>query len=168
MTREQLDARITDVFSGLSRPDDTHLLQYQSNELWVTSFLGGNESQWSDIDETSIAYENAALTCLTPACYAYYLAAYLRWCVRHHDTSDSVTFENTLYHLNSCGYGGDTQREVEANYRALTTAQSETVLHFLTFMARETECPLDREAAQQAIACYWYRFGGDGVGAPPR
>ncbi len=158
MTRDQLVIEIEKTFSGLSRPDDKYILLHEGNDLWVESFLGGSEQSWTEISPDKIEYENSALTCMGPDSYAYYLAAYMVWCLKHYDVSDSSTIDHTIYNLNSCGYDSNSKLRLEESYRTLTLSQSASVLSYLRYMANLSVDVVDSGVAQEAIECYWHQF----------
>jgi hypothetical protein len=110
---------------------------------------------WRDVPDHIIDRYFSALSFLDPQGFRYYIAAFMRFALRHYKHSTSPAIDYTIYHFGN----HRVQREYkESRFTVLDEPQTVVICRFLRFMAECTQGQVDEGAARQALEGYWGQF----------
>jgi hypothetical protein len=112
---------------------------------------------WHDMSDDLVESEYAALSFLSPEGFRHFIAAYMRFALRHAD-SGAAAVDSTIWGLAPFVYDDAEIRDFAASKLTLfTSAQRAAVIAFLEAMC---ELKVDYVADQAAEALSYWRAGG--------
>ena len=174
MTRtvKELVEAIHAAFRGVSRGEITiHEAEvidsYGTTKERAAARRLDTDQCWEEIPDKHIEECSTALSHFDPQSWRYYLPRYMEWTLLHFKTTKSISSDHTIYSLLLTSDDRSINDYLRARYHHLTIEQSQTVTHFLQFMAREDE-HADAIAAAEALHKFWNKFlegDRDGGGA---
>ncbi len=157
---ETIDA-IREAFEGVGRGEITiHeaevIDKYGTLEARKKARRLDNESRWEDVPDKDIEQCGDAISHFDPVSWRYYIPRYMEWSLRNHETSKSMTVDQTIYTF-MLGNSKSINDYCRVRFHTLSKKQSLAVNRFLLFMS--TREPLvDASSAKIALEKFWNKF----------
>jgi hypothetical protein len=157
MNRNEVIADICTAFHGVSREDGISLHEtdviddYGTLEERLAARQLDTDTSWEDVPSPLIEQFCEAFGFLDPKGFRYYIPAFMRWTLKHFDTSGSSSIDYTIYAFDHSDNAASREK-----YEALSNAQRVACSRFLTFMAADSmERFVDTIVARRALREYW-------------
>jgi hypothetical protein len=112
---------------------------------------------WTEVPDVEIEFNPGIFSFLDFNGFRYYLAAYMRWAVRHFDVSDSASSDYVIYALDP---RGPLWAQKLAYFECFSDPQRRVIAKFLRFMSSRTN-DADTCAVSEALNNYWAKVGAD-------
>ena len=163
MTGKLLIARIEKAFAEVRREGGITLAECRvmdrrgSEADRKKARAQANDKRWQDIPDAELEKYDQALCFLDPKAFRYYLPAYLRWSLRHLETSKSNLMNAAIYALSPSANQGVSQHNLEC-WLLFSPEQSHVIYKFLRFIAARCDGPVDTFMAQLALEAHWHQF----------
>jgi hypothetical protein len=163
MTGKLLIARIEKAFAEVRREGGLTLAECRVMER------GGSEAErkkaraqakdkrWQDIPNAELEKNDQSLGFLDPKGFRYHLPAYLRWSLRHLESSKANLMNAAIYALSPSANQEVSQRHREC-WSLFSPEQNHVIYKFLRFMAARCDGPADTFMAQLALEAHWHQF----------
>lgn len=147
---EALKRRIREAFANAKYPGDEAIQDDDDpEEIDSKAFLGHH---WRDITEEAIRANSAAVQFFSPACFAFYLPAYLIFALDHLHTRDYATEAAVTCLKPRKG------RPVPNRFQLLSETQRTAIAAFLVFMRDSVKHMGLNMFAEEALSRYWERW----------
>lgn len=123
--------QITAAFDGVTREDGITLHEARALDDYADTKKAREidyDRRWQDVPDEWLEKFDDVFPFFDPKGFRYYIPAYMIWCLKNYNTSNSNSLHSTIYALHYA------KRYYRSHFRLLNEAQLQAVSKFLRFM----------------------------------